>query len=119
MVTKQRSIPELAHRAERALVPVVRAGADPVTYGWLAERLTEPGEAPLPARLMGQVLTHLRDKGGSWSWSSRLTAFVVSAESGEPGVGYFVPELADAAAIRQQTHQRVASGIYASGDGGA
>lgn len=96
-------------------MPVVRAGADPVTYGWLAERITEPGEPPLPARLMGQVLTHLRDRGGSWSWSSRLTAFVVSAETGEPGVGYFVPELADAAAVRQQTHQRVVSGVYDSG----
>lgn len=117
MVTKPRSIPDLAHRAERALVPVVRAGADPVTYGWLAGRITEPGEPPLPARLMGQVLTHLRDQGGTWSWSPRLTAFVVSAETNEPGVGYFVPELADAAAIREQTHQRVASGIYDSGDG--
>jgi len=45
-----------------------------------------------------------------------LTAFVVSAETGEPGVGYFVPELADAAAVRRQTHQRVVSGVYDSGD---
>lgn len=115
-MAKQRSIPELAQRAERALVPVVRAGSAPVTYGWLAEQITEPGEQALPALLMGQVLTHLRDKGGSWSWSPRLTAFVVSSESGEPGVGYYVPELADAAAIREQTHQRVASGVYDSGD---
>jgi hypothetical protein len=70
----------------------------------------------LPALLMGQVLTYLRDHGGSWSWSPRLTAFVVSAETGEPGVGYFVPELADAAAIREQTHKRVVSGVYHSGD---
>lgn len=94
---------------------VVRAGPEPVSYGWLAERITEPGESPVPARLIGQVLTYLRDQGGSWSWSPRLTAFVVSAETGEPGVGYFVPELADAAAIRAQTHQRVVSGVYDSG----
>jgi hypothetical protein len=115
-VAKQRSIPVLAHRAEVALLPVVREGADPVSYGWLAEKITQPGEPVLPARLMGQVLTYLQDQGGSWSWSPRLTAFVVSAETGEPGVGYFVPELADAATIREQTHQRVVSGVYDSGD---
>jgi hypothetical protein len=115
-VVKPRPIPELAARAEQVLLPVVRAGSDPVSYGWLAERITEPGEAPLPPRLMGQVLTHLRDQGGTWSWSPRLTAFVVSAETGEPGVGYFVPELADAAAIREQTHRRVVAGVYDSGE---
>jgi hypothetical protein len=31
-------------------------------------------------------------------------------------VGYFVPELADAAAIRKQTHRRVVAGVYNSGD---
>lgn len=115
-MVKPRSIPELAARAERVLVQVVRSGADPVSYGWLAERITGPDEPPLPARLMGQVLTYLRDQGGTWSWSPRLTAFVVSAETGEPGVGYFVPELADAAAIREQTHQRIVSGVYDSGE---
>lgn len=103
-------------RAEKALVAVVRAGAEPVHYGWLAEEITGPGEAPVPARLVGQVLTYLRDQGGTWSWSPRLTAFVVSRETGEPGVGYFVPELADAAAIRAQTHQRVISGVYDTGE---
>jgi hypothetical protein len=28
----------------------------------------------------------------------------------------FVPELADAAAIREQTHRRVVAGVYDSGD---
>lgn len=97
-------------------MPVIRAGSDPVSYGWLAERITEAGESPLPARLMGRVLSHLRDQGGTWSWSPRMTAFVVSVETGEPGVGYFVPELADAGAIRAQTHQRVVSGVYDSGE---
>lgn len=60
------------------------------------------------------MLTFLRDKGGTWS--PRLTAFVVSAETGEPGVGYFVPELADAAAIREQTHRRVVNGVYSTGE---
>jgi hypothetical protein len=76
-VVKPRSISELAARAEQVLLPVVRSGSDPVSYGWLAERITE---------------------------------------TGEPGVGYFVPELADAAAIRAQTHRRVVSGVYDSGE---
>ena len=34
----------------------------------------------------------------------------------KPGVGYFMPELADAAMIREQTRHPVASGVYRSGD---
>lgn len=110
-----RTVPDLARRAELALVPVAVAGPDPVTQAWLAEQLVQPGERAISARTMMQALTHLRDRPGRWSWSPRLTAFVVG-ETGEPGVDYTVPGLDDAAAVREQTHRRLAAGVYAAGD---
>ncbi|MDT9592635.1 hypothetical protein RDV89_06135 [Nocardioides zeae] len=116
MPTTRRTVPDLARRAEQQLAPVAVAGADPVTNAWLAEHVTAADEKVPTARVMGQVLTHLRDRPGSWSWSPRLTAFVVDAESGEPMIAYAVPGLDDAAAVREQTHRRLATGVYSAGD---
>lgn len=107
-----RTIPDLAREAEQLLVPIAQAGADPITYGELADMLTPEGERPVPARQMGKVLVELRERTRTRSWTPFLTAFVVNAETGEPGEGYFVTGVGDAAAVREKTHQRLVSGIY-------
>ena len=105
-------IAALAQKAEQLLVPVAQAGPDPITAAELADMLTAEGERPVPARQMGKVLVELRDRVGTRSWTPFLTAFVVNAETGEPGDGYYVTGLGDAAAVRAKTHERLANGIY-------
>lgn len=112
MTRSGRTLHSLASEAETVLVEVARAGTDPATYGWLASRLTGSREVPLPARLMGAVLIELRNGRGSRSWAPNLTAFVVNAESNEPGEGYYVTGLGDATQVRDATHRRLAQGVY-------
>ena len=56
--------------------------------------------------------TKSQDRVKTRSWTPFLTAFVVNPETGEPGEGYFVTGVGDAAAVRAKTHERLASGIY-------
>ena len=105
----------LARKAEQILVSLAQASADPITYGELAERLRGEGERTVPARQIGKALIEMRDRRGTWSWTPLLTAWVVDAETGEPGDGYFVTGLGDAAAVRAKTHERLVSGIYEAG----
>lgn len=109
------SVPNLARAAEQILVAIAKETPEPITYGDLADRLTGEGERPIPARQMGKVLVEMRDRRGTWSWTPFLTAWVVNGETGEPGEGYFVTGLGDAAAVRAKTHERLVNGIYDAG----
>ena len=106
------SVPTLANKAEQILVAVARESAEPITSADLAARLTGEDERPVPARQMGKVLSEMRERRGTWSWTPFLTAWVVDAETGEPAESYFVTGLGDAAAIRAKTHERLVNGVY-------
>ncbi|KRB77990.1 hypothetical protein ASE01_07385 [Nocardioides sp. Root190] len=106
------TVPNLARQAEQILVAIARESVDPITYGELAERLTPEGQRAVPARQIGKVIVEMRDRRGTWSWTPFLTAWVVNADTGEPGEGYFVNGVGDAAAVRAKTHERLVGGIY-------
>lgn len=109
------SVQTLARQTEQILVAIARETVDPITYGELAERLRGEGERLVPARQLGKVLVEMRDRQATRSWTPFLTAWVVNAETGDPGEGYFVTGLGDAAAVRAKTHERLVNGIYDAG----
>lgn len=106
------TVANLARQAEQILVAIAQETADPITYAELAQRLTPEGGRAVPARQIGKALVEMRDGRGSRSWTPFLTAWVVNADSGEPGEGYFVTGVGDAAAVRAKTHERLVGGIY-------
>jgi hypothetical protein len=109
------TVQTLARQTEQILVAIACETVDPITYGELAERLRGEGERLIPARQLGKVLVEMRDRRATRSWTPFLTAWVVNAETGDPGEGYFVTGLGDAAAVRAKTHERLVNGIYDAG----
>lgn len=78
----------LAARAERVLTQIARSTTVPITYAQLAGLITRlDGESLVSTRNIGRVLDRIATEYPD-GWQRYLTAFVVSAETGEVSSGY-------------------------------
>lgn len=112
----RRSVTEMANRAESVLIDRARRTTEPMTYQELAAAITYADERTYPVRNTKAALKHMGEKG-SYSFSGRLTAWVVD-ESGVPGEGYFATPGSDddPSATRQRTHDYLTAYFAADGD---
>lgn len=105
-IAKQ-SIPELARRAEGVLAARAREGTEPMTYGELAEAVSD-GDRKYTATDMGTLLKHVGERG-QYSWSRPLLAWAVN-ETGKPSAVDVdaSSNAADPAEERERWHPRIA-----------